>query len=213
MQPIRDLVFLCLLAGTATLSLAQSPSDTVKIPPEAHSAAAAKVTPVFAPMTPSDRLHDYLKNAFSPASLAESGVSAGLDQWSNHPVEWGQGSRGYARRFGNAYARTLLRETMMFGISSALHEDNRYRRSTGTGIVPRLKYALMSTVIARRDDGSRRLSVSRLGGTVGAAFVSRIWQPADTNGTGEAWAGFALSMGSQAAFHVVSEFFPGKNRK
>ena len=168
---------------------------------------------VFAPMTPSDRLHDYLKNAFSLSSLAESGASAGIDQWSNHPVEWGQGSKGYARRFGNAYARTLVRQTMVFGISSALHEDNRYRRSTETGIIPRLKYALVSTVLARRDDGSRRLSVSRFSGTVGAAFVSRIWQPADTNGTGEAWAGFALSMGSQAAFHVVSEFFPAKHRK
>ena len=104
--------------------------------------------PVFAPMTPSVRLHDYLKNAFSPSSLAESGASAGIDQWSNHPVEWGQGSTGYARR----------------------------------------------------DDGSRRVSVSRFSGTVGAAFVSRIWQPADTNGTGEAFAGFALSNGKPGSF-------------
>ena len=170
-------------------------------------------SPEFVPMTQRERVHDYFKTTFSATSVVASAASAGLSQLNNRPEEWGQGSTGYSRRYLNAYARGVMRHTMMLGISSALHEDNRYRRSTDTRLGPRLKYSLMSTLLARRDDGSRRVSISRLGGTAGTAFVSRIWQPADTNGVGDAWSGFAFSMGSQAAFNVVHEFFPRRNVK
>ena len=86
--------------------------------------------------------------------------------------------------------------------------SGRYLNAYASGVLRHTR-----TLLARRDDGSRRVSISRLGGTAGTAFVSRIWQPADTNGVGDAWSGFAFSMGSQAAFNVVHEFFPRRNVK
>jgi hypothetical protein len=32
-------------------------------------------------------------------------------------------------RFGSSYAEHIVQETLMYGASSALHEDNRYVRS------------------------------------------------------------------------------------
>ncbi len=61
-----------------------------------------------------------------------------------------------------------MRQTMMYGAADALHEDNRYasiRHEAGAGA--RLKYAVASTFLARKDDGTRRFSYSRLGSYVG----------------------------------------------
>ena len=109
-------------------------------------------------------------------------------------------------RFGDAFAKDVMRETMMFGLASALHEDNRYRRSSQSGFGARLKYTITSTLLARRDDGTRRLSYSRIGGTAGAAMVARMWQPPSEHTMGDAACGFGLSMGTQLGVNVAREF-------
>ena len=60
--------------------------------------------------------------------------------------------------------------------------SGRYLNAYASGVLRHTR-----TLLARRDDGSRRVSISRLGGTAGTAFVSRICRPADTNSVGDAW--------------------------
>ena len=72
----------------------------------------------------------------------------------------------------------------------------------------RIKYAIGSTFLARRDDGSRRLAFSRLGASAGTAFLSRRWQPRSTNSTGDALTSFGIAMGAEAGFNVAREFLP-----
>ena len=48
-----------------------------------------------------------------------------------HPKEWKQEAHG--DRFGNSYARHVIREALEYGASAMLREDNRYVPSLDTG--------------------------------------------------------------------------------
>ena len=191
--------------------LAQSVAN-IPIPELPRTFAAIAAPPAFTPMTQKERFQNYFNTTFSATAILSSAASAGLSQLNDHPTEWGQGAQGYARRFDNAYAKTIINQTMVLGISSALHEDNRYIRSGQGGFGPRLKYAVASSFLARRDDGTRRVSISRIGGTVGTAFISRIWQPPSTGSVGDATFGISISMGTQVAFNVAREFVHRKEQ-
>ncbi len=165
--------------------------------------------PGVVPMTQAERFHRFVKSTFSPESLLTGAAGAGITQWEHSPKEWPEGAEGYGMRFGNSYAQRIIRHTLEYGASSLLHEDNRYFHSGKFGFGPRLKYAVASTFLARRDDGTRCLSFSRIGGTAGAAVISRQWQPRSTNTMGDAATSFGISMGIQVGFSVAREFWPG----
>ena len=164
-------------------------------------------------MTERDRLRLYLKGAVNPVSILSSAASAGLGQWRGRPPEWKQGAQGYGWRFGSAYAGHLVRETLMFGASSLLHEDNRYVRCGECGSKKRLGYALESTFLARHDDGSSHFSFSKVGAVAGASLISRTWQPASSGSLHSAGVNFGISMAVAAGFQVAREFLPDLRRR
>ena len=118
----------------------------------------------------------------------------------------GQSADGYFRRFGNSYGEHVIRQTIIYGLSSTLGEDNHYIRSERHGVGPRVIYAVESTFLARRSDGTRRLSYSRLGGALATAFISRAWQPPSVSGPQHAIGSFGSTMGSEIGFNVLREF-------
>jgi hypothetical protein len=166
--------------------------------------------PGAAPITGGDRLRWYLRSTISPLSFVTSAASAGFGQWRDRPKEWREGAEGYGLRFASSYGEHVVRETLAFGASTVLHEDNRYLRSEESDIRPRIRYAVGSTFLARRDDGSRRVSFSRIGAFAGAALISRLWQPKSTHSPRGAAVNFGTSIGIAAAFNVVREFWPRK---
>jgi len=175
-----------------------SPEVVTAVPPHAN----------YVRMTQADRLHDYFKSAFGVEGVLRSLAGAGISQWENTPSEWGQGAEGYAKRFANSYGQHFIRSTMMYGASSVLHEDNRYLPSEESGFGPRLKYAIASSFLARRDDGSRYVSISRLSSYLATAFISREWQPRSTSGAPSAVSSFGTAMGATVCFNVAREFLP-----
>jgi hypothetical protein len=164
----------------------------------------------FKPLTTqSERFHDFVKKTFSAESLVRSAAGAAILQGTDTPSEWQQGAEGYAKRFGNSYAQHIMRQTIMYGASDALDEDNRYLPSGQKGAGARLKYAVESTFLARKSDGTRRVSFSRLGSYVAVAFISREWQPPSTSGAQSAATSFGTTLGSEVGFNIAREFFPG----
>jgi hypothetical protein len=164
--------------------------------------------PEFRPMSQAERLNYYFKSTFSVESVLSSAAGAGISQWENSPSEWGQGAEGYARRLGNSYAVHIMQGTLMYGASSVLHEDNRYIPSSEIAFGKRLKYSIASSFLARKDDGTRRLSYSRLGSYLATAFISREWQPHSRNGAQNAMQSFEVAIGSTVGFNVAREFLP-----
>jgi hypothetical protein len=159
-------------------------------------------------MTQSERARHYAKNMFSMESVARSAVGAGLRQWTNTPPEWGQGADGYGRRFAHSFGENIVRQTITYGISSVIDEDNRYFLSERTGFGPRTIYAVESTFVARRADGTRKVSYSRMIGLVATAFISRTWQPPSLRGPGHAVGSLGTAAGSEIGFNIAREFLP-----
>ena len=67
--------------------------------------------------------------------------------------------------------------------------------------------------MARTNDGSRQLSLSKIGAFAGGSFLSRAWQPPSTAGPSDAAMNLAASVGVAAGFNVAREFLPRIFRK
>jgi hypothetical protein len=163
-------------------------------------------------MTRSERFRNYLVRIAGPQPFITAAATAGISQAEDTPKEWRGGAEGYGKRIGNAYAQHFIRGTLEYGISAALHEDNRYFKSGETGFFRRTKYAVVSTFLARHDNGNQYFSFSRIGSAAGTAFISREWQPRSTTTAGDGAVSFGISMGSDVGFNIVREFWPGLRR-
>ena len=166
----------------------------------------------FRPLTQRERTNIYWKTMVNPLGYVKAGFSAGIDQWNDKPQEWEQGMSGYGKRFANILGQYSIQRTVTFGVSSVLHEDNRYFNSGKQGFWPRTGYALASGVLARHDDGSRHISISQLGGVAAAAFLSRLWQPPSQSSAGDGAVSFGVTMASNIGFGVVKELLPDLGR-
>jgi hypothetical protein len=164
-------------------------------------------------MTRSERLANYATSLADPGSILSSAASAGIRQATNSPKEWGGGAQAYGDRIGSAFAQHVIQNTLTSGSAWALHEDNRYFASGQSGLFRRMKYAVRGTLLARHDNGSQSISYSRIGGTAGAAFISRIWQPPSATTAGDGAVSFGISMGSQMGFNIFREFWPDMKRR
>jgi len=164
----------------------------------------------YVPLTREERLDLYFRSMFGPMAWVRSGISAGWGQLRDRPKEWNEGARGFGLRYGSATAERITRGTITAGAAALLHEDNRYFHPAATDKGARLKYALASTFLARKDDGTRRFSFSRIGGMGAAALISRTWQPESTSSMRSAGVNFGVMLGAAAGFNVAREFLPGK---
>jgi hypothetical protein len=206
----RAAILACLFAAAPTLLSAQTSNeaDREARPPAHGSVKSPASRPPFVPMTESQRLKFYFKSTFAPMSFFTSAVSAGIGQWRDRPTAWHQGAEGYGRRYASSYGEHIVLETLVFGGSSLLHEDNRFIPSGQAGAGNRVRYAVESTFLARHDDGTRHLSISRLAGLAGAALISRAWQPRNNRRLNSAALNFGISLSMSTGFSVAREFLP-----
>lgn len=141
-----------------------------------------------------------------------SGLVAGMRQWTDSPEEWGQGASGYGKRLASRHGRMVICESMQFGLGAALREDNRYLRSSRSGFLPRLGYAVSSTVLARKPHGGRTLSFSALAAHSASAVAAAHWYPSSNSRATEAARMTGLSLGLTAGMNIAREFKPELKR-
>jgi hypothetical protein len=192
---------------SALLPGAADPLDTkaptaISNPPRLH----------FTPMNHNERFHNYLSNVFGYEVILRSAVGAGIRQANGIPEEWGGGANGYGKRFASGMSQHFVSGTLQYGISSVLHEDNRYFPSGQTGTFRRLTYAVKSTVLARHDNGKQYFSISHISGTAGGAFISRTWSPPSVSDARHGAVSFGVSMSYGMGFNVFREFWPDVKR-
>jgi hypothetical protein len=161
----------------------------------------------YTPMTAKVRFHEYLGNVFGPYAILRDASTAAWRQGLNSPHEWGGGSAGYGQRFANAVGVSLAQNSISYGLSAALHEDNRYFASGKTGI-RRVWHAALGSFEARRDDGSVGFSYSNVGGVLGGSAVAVAWAPQSWRTAGHVGETIGFTFAGQAAFNIFREFLP-----
>ncbi|MGC2617859.1 MAG: hypothetical protein WA414_02395 [Acidobacteriaceae bacterium] len=149
---------------------------TAPAPADAQAAAGGDVTPVSvsapAPVPPDltyerptelSKFRSYSLATFGPFPIAVGLGEATEDQFENSPPEWKQGTVGFSKRFGSDFGMLGVSTTTRYVLAEALREDTRYYRCACTGLFPRFRYAVFSTLTARQgDDGHRIFSIPAL---------------------------------------------------
>ena len=168
----------------------------------------------FQPIPASEKFKLAAQDAFDPFSWVITGIYAGAAQWGNNYAQFGQGAKGYAKRYGAAFADGAIGNYMTEAfLPTLLHEDPRYFRM-GTGSTwKRAGYAMSRVLVTRTDAGGLRFNNSELEGNLMAAAIANLYYPPDNRSVGNTFEKFAVNVVSDAGFNVLKEFWPDMRRK
>ena len=177
--------------------------------PQSKDPAAASTkttTPVYVFPTPRERFNRYVKSTVGPERLLRSAASAGISQWSDSPEEWGQGAKGYGKRFASSMGRNAIQQTVTYGLDSALTLDTGFQLSKREGFFPRLKDALAQNVTSRNKSGHRVISIPRFAGVyAGSIIAHETWYP-DRYSYKDGLRGGTTSLLTSFGINVLREF-------
>jgi hypothetical protein len=106
-----------------------------------------------------------------------------------------------------------VKSSIQLSVAGLRDEDLKYHRSEEPGFVPRLKHALVSTVVARdKVNGGSTIAMGRIAGAFGSGFVSELWLPARLHTVSNGLASGGVAIGVNALTNIVREFVPQARR-
>jgi hypothetical protein len=161
-----------------------------------------------------DKFKLVAQDLVDPVTILNIGFNAGISQAENDDAPFGQGAQGYGKRVGAGVADTVSGGLFKFILYPTIFsEDPRYYRlGEGSG-GRRLGHALMHAVIAHRDNGTEMFNFSEWLGTTSVVVLSNVYHPGNKRGVGPAAEGVGFSIGTDAGFDVLREFWPEIARK
>lgn len=159
---------------TQTPAKSDPPADNRTNPPD----PSANVPTPYVRPTAGKRFKKYVNSMFGPWSIGRAVAAAGLSTWSNSPEEWGPHWDGFGKRFASNMGRSIMKNTMMYGMDEAMKLDSYYYRSEKRDWKSRVKNAMISPVTARKPDGKRVFGVPRVVSTYASSvIVAETWYP------------------------------------
>jgi len=166
-------------------------------------------TPDYVFPTHRERFNRYMKSTVGPSRLAWTAASAGIAQWKDHPEEWGQGMKGYGKRYASSFGQNAIQQTVTYGLDEALGLDTGFQKSKRDGFGARAKDALLQNITSRTKSGNRIISAPRLAGVYGGAIISHeTWYPERYNykdglrsGTTSLLTGFGINLVREFVFN------------
>jgi hypothetical protein len=165
--------------------------------------------PEYRPLTGKERASLYVRASYkNPAGYFRAMLPAIGEQRNDEPHEWGQGTAGYARRFGNHFGRFVIQDSYEAITSAAIGQEVRYVLCPCKGVWKRSGYALGQFFFTLNQQGRYVPAYSRIGTTFAAEFTANTWMPPRLATTGEAMRGVGLQIGFGSVFNLVKEFSP-----
>ena len=148
------------------------------------------------------------RTLIDPETIGVDFLSSGVQQGTGGLKGYGNGSRGYAKRFAAAYGTGSI-DTMLGSaiLPSLFKQDPRYfYKGTGT-IRQRALYAMSMSVLCKGDSGHWQYNYSGLLGGLAAGGISNLYYPpANRNALGMTIENTAIGIGSSAVTNLVQEF-------
>ena len=161
------------------------------------------------PLTIREKFDYRVVQSFGLKGFLGSALSAGVAQWDDSPHRWGQGAEGYGLRYGSSFGANVSRQSFAWVLESALHEDPRYFPSVDKqNRKQRFLNALKQVLITRKDSGADGFAYSRFISAFGAGQFVNVWQPRGNNSVTDGLERGVISLGGDAAYNLLQEFFP-----
>jgi hypothetical protein len=164
-----------------------------------------------APMTPKLKFKLALRAVTDPVSFLGAAGLAGVEQKHNTFPGYGQGSEGYAKRFGAAYADATIGKMVSRAIlPTVLHQDPRYFYRGSGSIGSRIVYALRAAVITRGDDGRMQPNYSQVLGNFASSGISNLYRAPGDRTASLTFRNGLIMTASGAVENLLREFFSRK---
>lgn len=167
--------------------------------------------PDAAPLTAAQKFHLGWKTIIDPVTLLGVGLAAGIEQGRKNYPAFGQGTEGYAKRFGAQYADrvsgVLIGHVVM---QSVFHQDPRYFYKGAGSIGSRVLYAIGTAFVLKGDSGHWQPDYSDVLGGLASREISTLYYPASSRPGRRLLDDTLLGFGGRAASHLLHEFVLGK---
>lgn len=166
-------------------------------------------SPIYTPLSKAEKFKTAAHDTFDPFNWVLAGLYAGAYQEQNEFGGFGQGGRGYAKRYGAVFADGAVSTYLSEGVlPTLLHEDPRYFRLGEGTKWHRIGYAMTRVLVTRTDAGGERFNNSEIFGNLLAAGISNAYYPAANRSLGDTAVKFGVGVVSDAGFNVLKEFWP-----
>ncbi len=207
--PIISVAVISPKAMAQTAPAAELSSTVTAVGPPSSRPLYPSPILAYTPPTEKEKLRLFAFDAFGPYAFAKAAVAAGFQQDSNSPPEWGSGWGAYGERVASNFGVQVVTTASSYGMAEILHEDAAYYRCECTGLFPRIRHALISTLTARRgDDGHRVFSIPGLVSPYAGSMTALAWYPRRF-GVKDGFRMGNYNLLTQAAGNVAMEFIYG----
>ena len=168
----------------------------------------------FSPVSAKGKYRLWLDSSIDPYTFPFIGAIALIGQAENTEPSYGQGLKGFAKRYGTSYGDEMIGGLMTTATFPAvLHQDPRYYQLGQSSILHRTSYALSRIFVTRGDSGRREFNVSEIAGNLVAAGISQSYHPADERTFSNTWSVWATDIMWDSVANVAKEFWPDIRRK
>jgi hypothetical protein len=153
-------------------------------------------------------------NLGDPYTYGIVGILALQGQATDDPSSWGQGMRGFGKRYAASLVDQTLGPLMSTGVFPSLfHEDPRYFQLGRGGFKHRFAYAMERLVVTRTDSGHAQFNYSEFVGNAAAAGLSNFYYPAQERNLSGNLNRYATQIAVDALGNFLKEFWPDMKRK
>jgi len=165
------------------------------------------------PLTSGQKFELVARSTFDPVEFPWVGMVALVNQASDSDPSLGQGFRGYAKRYGTAFADTTISNFMTnAAYPSLLRQDPRYFQMGKGSFLRRAGFALSRVVVTRSDSGHKQFNYSEILGAATAAGISNLYHVAPRT-LGKGVDICLTQIGWDAVSFELKEFWPDLRRK
>lgn len=149
------------------------------------------------------------KTMTDPITVSFIAVIALMGQARNSDPSYGQGFKGYDKRYATFYADTGIGTLMTTSVfPTLLHQDPRYFQ-LGTGsTLHRVMYSVSRIFVTRADSGETQFNYSEILGNAVAAGVSSSYHPQNQRTLGNTMNTWGTSIMLNTVCNVAKEFWP-----
>jgi hypothetical protein len=166
------------------------------------------------PLTTGQKFKLVALGTFDPVEYPYVGALALIDQAEDTDPSYGQGFKGYAKRYGAAFADTTIENFMVGAVfPTFLHQDPRYYQSGQGGFLHRAGHAALRIFITRSDSGKTQFNYSEWAGSAVAAALSNTYHPPHDRTALNSVNIWMTQLWGDAVAYELKEFWPDIKRK
>jgi hypothetical protein len=155
-----------------------------------------------------------LKTMTDPITVSFLGVVALMGQAQDSEPSYGQGLRGYSKRYATTFADTGIGTLMTTSVfPTLLHQDPRYFQLGTGGKWHRVKYSITRIFLTRSDNGTPQFNYSEIVGNAVAAGISNTYHPEYQRTFGNTMSVWGTDILLNNICNLAKEFWPDLRRK